>query len=147
MLTHLVVACGAAAGPPLRKQINLRKLDEQTIGVSFDETTTLADVDTLFRVLNCGRDTPFSAASLAPAVDGGVGAAFERSSSFLQQPIFNTYHNEHDMLRWDGGARGGGGGGVCVWCGVQGLGVLASVRHSEAHGVMMMRAQGLLPRP
>jgi hypothetical protein len=26
--------------------------------------------------------------------------SFKRTSQFLQQPIFNTYHNEHDMLRW-----------------------------------------------
>ncbi len=78
--------------------MNIRKLDSQTISISTDETTSLADVDALLRVLNCGREPPFSAASLAPAVEGGVGA-FARSSTFLQQPIFNTYHNEHDMLR------------------------------------------------
>jgi hypothetical protein len=55
-------------------------------------------VDTLLRVLNCGREATFTAGSLAPTVEGGVGA-FARRSPFLQQPIFNAYHNEHDMLR------------------------------------------------
>jgi glycine dehydrogenase len=51
------------------------------------------------RVLNGGKAPGFNAESLAGSVSGGVGS-FKRSSEFLQQPIFNTYHNEHDMLRW-----------------------------------------------
>ncbi|KAG2453334.1 hypothetical protein HYH02_001558 [Chlamydomonas schloesseri] len=83
----------------LNEKINIRKLNNNTISLAFDETSSVADVDALLRVLNCGRDAPFTAASLAPAVDGGVGG-FARKSTFLQQPIFNTYHNEHDMLRY-----------------------------------------------
>lgn len=32
-------------------------------------------------------------------VDGGVGP-FTRSSPFLQQPVFNSYHSEHELLRY-----------------------------------------------
>lgn len=32
-------------------------------------------------------------------MDGGVGA-FARSSTFLQQPVFNSYHSEHELLRY-----------------------------------------------
>ena len=32
-------------------------------------------------------------------VAGGVGA-FARSSPYLQQPVFNTYHSEHELLRY-----------------------------------------------
>ncbi|GLC37204.1 hypothetical protein PLESTB_000991200 [Pleodorina starrii] len=83
----------------LNEKMNIRKLGPNAVSVAFDETSSLADVDALLRVLNCGRDAPFAAAALAPAVEGGVGA-FARASPFLQQPIFNTYHNEHDMLRY-----------------------------------------------
>lgn len=78
--------------------MNIRKISSSAISIAFDETSSLGDVDALLRVLNGGYDAPFTAAALAPAVEGGVGP-FARSSSFLQQPIFNTYHNEHDMLR------------------------------------------------
>lgn len=56
-----------------------------------DETTTLADVDELFAILNKGQAAGFTAESLAPSVQGGVGA-FQRTSSFLQHPTFNSYH-------------------------------------------------------
>ena len=32
-------------------------------------------------------------------VDSALGS-FERTSTFLQQPIFNLYHSEHEMLRY-----------------------------------------------
>ncbi|KAG2495655.1 hypothetical protein HYH03_006255 [Edaphochlamys debaryana] len=83
----------------LNEKMNIRKLSDKQVAIAFDETSSMEDVDALFRVLNCGRDTPFSAKSLAPSVEAGVGA-FKRTSTFLQQPIFNAYHNEHDMLRY-----------------------------------------------
>ena len=69
------------------------------VTISFDETTTLSDVNQLLRILNGGSQPAFSAESLAPKVPGGVGA-FQRSSPFLQQPIFNEMHSEHEMLRY-----------------------------------------------
>ena len=80
-----VVRAAAAAG------VNLRQLDAGTVTVSLDETTTLADVDQLLGLLNGGKAPGFTAESLAPGVAGGVGA-FQRSSPFLQHPVFNSYH-------------------------------------------------------
>jgi glycine dehydrogenase len=45
-----VLKAGVAAG------VNLRKVDKQHVGISMDETTTLADVDTLLKVRYCGED-------------------------------------------------------------------------------------------
>ena len=52
----------------------------------------------IHQVLNGGKAASFTAASLAPSVKAGVGA-FSRSSKFLEDPVFNTYHDEHSMLR------------------------------------------------
>jgi hypothetical protein len=52
----------------------------------------------IIRILAGGKAVGFTAESLAGDVAGGVGS-FARTSPFLQQPIFNSYHNEHDMLR------------------------------------------------
>lgn len=79
--------------------INLRPLDSAHVTISIDETTTFADVDALIAVLNGGSKAAFSAESLAPEVEGGVGA-FARTSKFMEHPIFNSYHCEHDMLRY-----------------------------------------------
>ncbi|KAJ9528359.1 hypothetical protein QJQ45_014338 [Haematococcus lacustris] len=80
-------------------QVNLRVIDSHTVGVAFDETSSLQDVDLLLSILNGGKPAPFTATSLAEGVAAGVGP-FQRTSPFLQQPIFNSYHNEHDMLRY-----------------------------------------------
>ena len=42
-------------------------------------------------MLNGGAAPGFTAEGLAPSVPGGVGG-FERSSAFLQHPVFNAYH-------------------------------------------------------
>ncbi len=80
-----VVAAAAARGA------NLRQLDASTVTISVDETTSLADIDVLLEVLAGGKAPGFTAESLAPQVAGGVGS-FERTSPFLQHPVFNAYH-------------------------------------------------------
>ena len=62
-----------------------------THSVSLDETHSLADVDCLLTVLAGSKAPGFTAESLAPTVATGVGA-FQRASSFLQHPVFNSYH-------------------------------------------------------
>ncbi|KAL4447273.1 hypothetical protein ABPG77_007306 [Micractinium sp. CCAP 211/92] len=88
-----VVAAAAARGA------NLRQLDASTVTISVDETTSLADIDVLLEVLAGGKAPGFTAESLAPQVAGGVGS-FERTSPFLQHPVFNAYHTEHELLRY-----------------------------------------------
>lgn len=78
--------------------MNVRVIDAKTVGISFDETSKLEDVDGLLKALNGGKPASFTAASLAPSVQGGVGS-FARSSTFLQHPVFNSHHDEHSMLR------------------------------------------------
>ncbi|XP_078428921.1 glycine decarboxylase P-protein 1 [Wolffia australiana] len=80
--------------------INLRIIDSQTITVAFDETTTLEDVDTLFKVFSGGRSVDFTAASLAPEVSPVIPSELARKSPFLTHPIFNMYHTEHELLRY-----------------------------------------------
>ena len=48
--------------------VNLRVLDDKTITLSMDETTTLADVDVLLSILNGGKNAGFTAESLAEQV-------------------------------------------------------------------------------
>ena len=57
-----VMSCALELG------INLRKLSENSVTVSFDETTTLEDVDRVLKAFNKGSAPAFSAESLAPEV-------------------------------------------------------------------------------
>ena len=86
-----VKACAAAG-------MNIRRLDADRVSLSFDETTTPEDVDALFAALNGGAAPDFSVSTLAPAVAESDFLA--RSSAYLQHPVFNAYHSEHEMVRY-----------------------------------------------
>ncbi|KAL2544990.1 Glycine dehydrogenase (decarboxylating) 2 [Forsythia ovata] len=80
--------------------INLRILDKNNITVSFDETTTLEDVDNLFEVFASGKPVTFTAASLASDVQNVIPPGLARESSYLTHSIFNSCHTEHELLRY-----------------------------------------------
>ncbi len=80
------------------QRINLRPVDETTVGVALDEVTGLADVAALLVVFNGGEPLGFDPATLAPRASG-LGP-FRRTSAFLTHPVFNRYHSETEMLRY-----------------------------------------------
>lgn len=90
----------AIADAAYKNEMNLRILDSNTITVSFDETTTLEDVDKLFNVFACGKPVNFSAESLAPEVPSAIPTGLVRESPYLTHQIFNSYHTEHELLRY-----------------------------------------------
>ncbi|KAL2489609.1 Glycine dehydrogenase (decarboxylating) 2 [Forsythia ovata] len=90
----------AIADVACKSEINLRIVDKNTVTVSFDETTTLEDVDKLFEVFACGKPVTFTAASLAPEVQNLIPSGLVRESTYLTHPIFNSYHTEHELLRY-----------------------------------------------
>ncbi len=79
-----------------RQRINLRLIDDQRVGISFDETTTtevLARLTTAF-----GASPPGD-----PVEDDGIhGIAPDqrRTSPFLTDDRFHRFRTEHEMLRW-----------------------------------------------
>lgn len=74
--------------------------DATTVSVAFDETTLPSDVDTLFTIFNGGKPASVSVASLAPEVTPAAEGKLARTTPFMQQPVFNLYHTEHEMLRY-----------------------------------------------
>lgn len=83
-------------------QINLRYFDNENVGVSFDETTTVADVQQLVDIF-CKAASKESIKILDDAQKGielSWPAQFKRSSNFMLHPVFNSYHSEHEMLRY-----------------------------------------------
>jgi glycine dehydrogenase len=77
------------------KKMNLRRVDEYTVGISLDETTTLEEVQTL---LGCFRES--STLPEVETINADYGAEFARTSEFLTAAVFNKYHTEHEMLRY-----------------------------------------------
>ncbi|KIP97322.1 MULTISPECIES: aminomethyl-transferring glycine dehydrogenase [Pseudomonas] len=79
--------------------INLREVDAGRIGLSFDETTTQADIEQLWTLFADGKPLPDFAA-LAKTDDTGLPAAQLRQSAILEHPVFNRYHSETELMRY-----------------------------------------------
>ncbi|ENO1145341.1 aminomethyl-transferring glycine dehydrogenase [Vibrio vulnificus] len=79
--------------------INLRLLDGQ-IGVSFDETTTVADIDALFAIFEVKENVNALSTDIAGNEFAAIPEACRRTSRFLTHPVFNTHHSETQMMRY-----------------------------------------------
>ena len=76
-------------------RINLRYNADGSTGIALDETTTTADLTDLFATFGVNGDID----ALADSVNLDLGT-FERTSDYLQQYVFNSYHSETEMLRY-----------------------------------------------
>ncbi|BCW53385.1 glycine dehydrogenase (decarboxylating) [Arthrobacter sp. StoSoilB19] len=75
--------------------INLRSVDADTVGIALDETTTVAIVAQVADVFGA------TVAEVQGEGQGfGLEAAVERSSDYLQHPVFNTHRSETQLLRY-----------------------------------------------
>ncbi len=80
------------------RHINLRYLDDGTIGVSFGELASAADLADLLAAFHGGKD-PGIAPESAPG-DARFDARFARTSAFLTHPVFHAYACETEMMRY-----------------------------------------------
>ncbi|MCU1503325.1 MAG: gcvP [Ilumatobacteraceae bacterium] len=72
--------------------LDLRRVDEHTVGISFDETSTISTVESVLAA--CGIAVP----SLRDDAPDGIDQ--RRHDEPLTQSVFNRYHTEHEMLRY-----------------------------------------------
>ena len=83
------------------KRINLRAVDEYTVGISLDETSTLEEVGLLVSFFSESAAASFeSRHSNLSSQLAAFPAPLARTSPFLTHPTFNRYHTEHEMLRY-----------------------------------------------
>ena len=74
----------------LSRGINLRRISDQAVGISLDETVTpddLADLLNVFEAADQRSDSP-------------IPTTLARQTNYLTHPVFNTYHSETSMLRY-----------------------------------------------
>ncbi len=77
--------------------LNLRAIDANSVGISLDETTTRADIAALAGVFGASVN---DIDALDAATDDALPGALLRDVDFLQHPVFNTHHSEHELLRY-----------------------------------------------
>ncbi len=81
-------------------RMNFRIINERTIGLSLDETTTEKDLGDIWRVFNGERVPDFTPSELAQEVNAEAPNPFARTTPYLTQPVFNRYHSETEMMRY-----------------------------------------------
>ena len=88
-----IVATARHAGMNLRHHT-----EASSVGVTFDETHTEADVDAVLFAIAATIECPLP--SPIPEGARAIAAAMWRSKPILTHPVFNTHHSETEMLRY-----------------------------------------------
>lgn len=82
-------------------QMNFYFGEDNYVSISLDETTTIHDVEEIVTVFSDALSLPKTTTS--QFVDGLVldwPEGLIRKSAYLTHPVFNSYHAEHEMLRY-----------------------------------------------
>ena len=80
----------------LDEGVNIRKVNSEMLAVSFDERKNLYRANQLLKIFNCSetiKETMNESLSNIPK-------SLLRSSTYLDHPVFNSYHSETEMLRY-----------------------------------------------
>jgi len=85
----------------LEYEVNFNYFATGEIGISFDETTDIDDVNTLIEILATADDnTPVYADEEDLEGLTSIDENLERTSAFLTHEVFNRYHSETEMMRY-----------------------------------------------
>ena len=79
---------------------NLRFIDKNHIGVSFDETTDLKDVIALLKILVTPKISIHNMIELEQGMSDGIPKTLRRQTDILSPHIFGVYKSETEMLRY-----------------------------------------------
>ncbi|MDB9825763.1 aminomethyl-transferring glycine dehydrogenase [Candidatus Pelagibacter sp.] len=80
----------------LDQGVNIRKVNSEMLAVSFDERKNLYRANQLLKIFNCSetiKETMNESLSNIPK-------NLLRTSTYLDHPVFNSYHSETEMLRY-----------------------------------------------
>jgi glycine dehydrogenase len=83
--------------------INFRYFGSDHIGISLDERTSLKDVLSIARIFVESRSYEIPAEILKDIQENvslKLPDALLRKTTFLTHPVFNSFHSEHEMLRY-----------------------------------------------
>lgn len=81
------------------RQINLRPLGDDAIGISLDEATSERDVLDLLELF-AGEPTPTGLSTIAAIDLPGIPENLRRTSAFLTHSVFSAYRSETELLRY-----------------------------------------------
>ncbi|KAJ7446476.1 glycine cleavage system P-protein-domain-containing protein [Mycena galericulata] len=81
--------------------INLRRVNEKSVGITLDESVTPNDLVALINVFaTAASKSPVSLSSLSAPESPAIPSTLQRTSEYLPHPVFNKHHSETEMLRY-----------------------------------------------
>ncbi|NIW04279.1 MAG: aminomethyl-transferring glycine dehydrogenase [Gammaproteobacteria bacterium] len=81
-------------------RINLRVVDADHLGISFDETTRRSNLKALWHVFDTHATDKVGIDDLDAVVPDCIPTPLRRTSDFLTHPVFDLYHSETLLLRY-----------------------------------------------
>ena len=88
------------AARALEAGINLRVVDDNQLGIAFDETSRRSDLEILWRVFAGKSNAKLDVDELDGNIADAIPKELRRESAFLTHGTFNSYHSETEMLRY-----------------------------------------------
>ncbi|RWX02265.1 aminomethyl-transferring glycine dehydrogenase [Flavobacterium cerinum] len=82
-----------------KKEINFYYVDNDTVSISFNETTSTKDVNDILAVFAEATGTTAETVSALGDVNT-IPASLNRTSTFLTHDVFNKYHSETAIMRY-----------------------------------------------
>jgi glycine dehydrogenase len=79
---------------------NLRHFDNGDVGITLDEKTDDSEVDALLKLFGAKTLRSESAQRVSREVGPAIPSSLIRTSPPLKHPIFSTYRNENELLRY-----------------------------------------------
>ena len=82
------------------KRINLRFVDADHVGISFDQSTRRQELERLLTVFKTDALAKIDIDELDARLGEVIPLALQRKSPYLTHPVFEMYHSETEMLRY-----------------------------------------------
>lgn len=85
-----------------KNEANFRYFQDGRVGISFDETKELKDVEKVLNIFVEALELTnnFDLSAAASEVEIELPDSLSRTSDFMTHPVFDLYHTEHEMLRY-----------------------------------------------
>lgn len=81
--------------------LNLRRVDDKHVGVTFDESVSPSDLVNLINVFaSAASKSPVSLTDLVEPEASSLPSELQRTSEYLPHPVFNKHHSETEMMRY-----------------------------------------------
>ncbi len=81
------------------KEVNFNYINENTVSISINETTTLSDIEDIIDILAHAENLYSHKITDCP-VSLSIPKELQRTSSYLTHEVFHKYHSETEMMRY-----------------------------------------------